>query len=594
MRPIVRTLLLFSLVFVALCPLEGRAQVIPHQHPAFHEIEEALQNRMISKDEAILQKFYMAHNPDRVQDRFKTEPEGQHHKLRCFTPVVQEYLRMKADLLPATVDEIERMLARPSSQQTEEYVSDSGNFIFYYETEGEDAVPMDNPDVNGVPEYVRKAAFAADSSYRYQVEELGFVDFRRTNPYEIYFEKVIVNGSDIYGDTRTSPDRTTTFIRVHNTFEGFPENSHPEGNAIGALYATIAHEIKHASQFATNRWEGSAGSFDWSEMDATLMEETTFDDVNDYYNYIKEDFDSAEPYSSSIFGTPQSPTPGAYWHVTWMLYFAEQFGMEYWVDVWDQFVENRTLPFLDAVEESLQSRNTSLAYEHLQNHMWHMASGPAYSPPFYGFEEREAYPNPNFNSVLTTTPDSLTGRNISAFAANYIDATAVQVAPGQPIISVESSVNGVGLGVIGYFNDGTTRQRFVLDPGSSNQTIQTTWNWSDLSDISIAVVNSNRSESATYSLYIYPSIPEEDVLVQNYPNPFYPDTRIDFTLNEQKRVILDVHDALGRKVQTLVDETRNPGYYSIDFDGSGLASGVYYYRIRTNEKTTTKKMVLIK
>lgn len=581
-----RTLVLLLFCFVAFWPASVHSQQIqPHRHTAFQEIDESLQKRTISNDEAILQKFYLAHGSARVYSRFKTE---QSHTLRCFTPVVQEYYRVKEELSPATVDEIEQMLAKPAaSQAMESYISESGNFIFYYETDGPDSVPPGDETGTGVPDYIEKAAFAADSSYRYQVEELGFSDFRR--PYEVYFENV-----GFYGTTDVTPDRTTTTITIHNNFDGFPENSHEEGNQIGALYATIAHEVKHAIQYATNRWDGSAGSFDWSEMDATMMEEVTFDDVNDYYNYIKDDFGSSDPFSSSIFGSPQSATPGAYYHVTWMLYFAEQFGMDFWVDVWDQFVENRNRPFLDAMENSLQNRNSSLLYEHMQNHMWHMASGPAYSQPDEGFEERLDYPNPNFNGILTTAPDSLPGRHISAFAANYIDATVVQVAAGQPVITLESSENGVGLGVISYFSDGSTQQRFVLDPNSSKQTMETTWPWSDLTDISIAVVNSNRNTDATYSVKITPSIPEEDVLTQNYPNPFYPDTRIDFTLNERKHVTIDVHDGIGRKVQTLLDETRDGGYYSVDFNGNGLASGVYFYRIRTDETTTTKKMVLIK
>ena len=80
---------------------------------------------------------------------------------------------------------------------------------------------------------------------------------------------------------------------------------------------------------------GSAGSINWIEMDATLMEEVVFDDVNDYYNYIKTGFDSAEPSSLSIFGRPQNPTPGSYYHITWMLYFTEVYGMDFWVDVWE-------------------------------------------------------------------------------------------------------------------------------------------------------------------------------------------------------------------------------------------------------------------
>jgi len=55
-----------------------------------------------------------------------------------------------------------------------------------------------------------------------------------------------------------------------------------------------------------------------------------------------------------------------------------------------------------------------------------------------------------------------------------------------------------------------------------------------------------------------------------------------------------VFDAIGRKVQTLVDRDHSAGFYSVDFDGSGLASGMYVYRITTDRTVLDKKMLLIK
>ena len=104
----------------------------------------------------------------------------------------------------------------------------------------------------GIPDYIYRAAFAADSSYRYQVDQLGFSDFSKTTPYDIRFDNF-----GFYGTTTSSG--STSYIKVHNTFIGFPENSHPEGNQVGALYVTIAHEIKHAIQYEANRWRGECG-----------------------------------------------------------------------------------------------------------------------------------------------------------------------------------------------------------------------------------------------------------------------------------------------------------------------------------------------
>ena len=99
-------------------------------------------------------------------------------------------------------------------------------------------------------------------------------------------------------------------------------------------------------------------------------------------------------------------------------------------------------------------------------------------------------------------------------------------------------------------------------------------------------------------------IPEQFSLSQNYPNPFNPTTKIRFSLPNPseggaQNVRLIVYDALGREVQTLVNEQLSPGTYEVDFpaptgDGSNLPSGVYYYKLITEEYSQTKKMILIK
>ncbi len=89
-------------------------------------------------------------------------------------------------------------------------------------------------------------------------------------------------------------------------------------------------------------------------------------------------------------------------------------------------------------------------------------------------------------------------------------------------------------------------------------------------------------------------VPEEVFLAQNYPNPFNPTTTIPFGLNETSNVELVVYDILGRKIQTLVQSSMNPGRYNIPFDASSLASGVYFYRLITDNKVLVKRLTLIK
>lgn len=91
------------------------------------------------------------------------------------------------------------------------------------------------------------------------------------------------------------------------------------------------------------------------------------------------------------------------------------------------------------------------------------------------------------------------------------------------------------------------------------------------------------------------SIPDNITLYQNYPNPFNPTTNIRFDIKNKSAVTMYLYNSLGQVVQKLINnETYSPGSYELSLDASGLASGVYFYKLVTNETSLTKKMVVIK
>jgi hypothetical protein len=96
-------------------------------------------------------------------------------------------------------------------------------------------------------------------------------------------------------------------------------------------------------------------------------------------------------------------------------------------------------------------------------------------------------------------------------------------------------------------------------------------------------------------------IAQEFMLSQNYPNPFNPSTRIKYTVGGAgnqgpgaSNTRLVVYDLLGREVAVLVNEKKAPGSYEVEFDASGLASGVYMYRLTAGSFIQTRKMLVIK
>ena len=124
--------------------------------------------------------------------------------------------------------------------------------------------------------------------------------------------------------------------------------------------------------------------------------------------------------------------------------------------------------------------------------------------------------------------------------------------------------------------------------------------------IKLITLNCNQSEGAglweaeisgpdeTTGVEAGEQVPSDFSLAQNYPNPFNPTTNIIYSIPSSQKVILKVYDELGREVTTLVNSDQPAGNYSVEFNASGLASGIYFYRLQAGSIVQVKKMLLMK
>jgi hypothetical protein len=102
------------------------------------------------------------------------------------------------------------------------------------------------------------------------------------------------------------------------------------------------------------------------------------------------------------------------------------------------------------------------------------------------------------------------------------------------------------------------------------------------------------SEMITSASFSNIPAPSEFILEQNYPNPFNPSTTIRYYLPQKAGVTLSVFNTLAQQVATVVHETQDAGSYEVKFDGSALASGMYFYRLQTGSFVDTKTLLLLK
>ncbi len=107
-------------------------------------------------------------------------------------------------------------------------------------------------------------------------------------------------------------------------------------------------------------------------------------------------------------------------------------------------------------------------------------------------------------------------------------------------------------------------------------------------------INTDGSFSVLNTIKVEAYSPGEYLLFQNYPNPFNPSTKIYYALPELSHLSLKIYDVLGNEIATLVNEEKPAGSYEVQFNGSALSSGIYFYTLRAGNFSSTKKLILMK
>jgi hypothetical protein len=156
------------------------------------------------------------------------------------------------------------------------------------------------------------------------------------------------------------------------------------------------------------------------------------------------------------------------------------------------------------------------------------------------------------------------------------------------IYSIEIGIFGNGCGKSsggGYIVNGTVGQIFVDSSSGSGYSINSGIGH-DIFGILLTDIQDNYDHIST--------LPSEYKLEQNYPNPFNPTTVITFSLPTQSMVSMEIINALGQTVFAPINEQLRAGEYKITINANGLSSGIYFYRIKANDYSQTRKMLLLK
>ena len=201
----------------------------------------------------------------------------------------------------------------------------------------------------------------------------------------------------------------------------------------------------------------------------------------------------------------------------------------------------------------------------------------------------------------------------SGVSARFIDAFDLTIVPVELTSFVGSSADGNILlnwaTATETNNSGFEIQRaadrinfsnIAFVPGFGTTTERRNYSYTDNSASSgtyyyrLKQIDYNGAFAYSDIIEVQVTAPIKFALNQNYPNPFNPSTLISYSIPQNSFVTVKVYDIIGNEVSTLVNQTQSAGKYDVKFDASSLSNGVYFYTIKADNFTSTKKMILMK
>lgn len=201
------------------------------------------------------------------------------------------------------------------------------------------------------------------------------------------------------------------------------------------------------------------------------------------------------------------------------------------------------------------------------------------------------------NSLWDSFP-SIVRINSNKFIVSFHSDVPEPEIWGSRIISIDSNLNIINELLLKPDTNSLNIYKVIKAPGSNIDDLLCIGSAEPNSggdlDVYIARIDSTLNQPPPNSVTVISNeIPGSFELYQNYPNPFNPETQIKFEIPKTSNIKIAVYDMLGREVFS-INEYKKAGSYEVKFDGSNLASGMYFYTFETNGYKDTKKMVLLK
>lgn len=482
-------------------------------------------------------------------------------------------------------------------------ISLSGRFKIHYTETGLDAVPSDDLDNNGIPDFVEKVAQAFENSHQVEVDELGYQeppdDAGVAGPeYDVYIQNL---GSNWYGFTQPESDPPETpqndrrsYVVMDNDFTQHFTRGVP------AAKVTAAHEYYHAIQFGYRNFSLVNDERYYYELCSVWMEDVIYDEVNDYYQYLRAFFQRTDiPFN--MFD--------AFGH-----YLGEALWNHFLVKKYNDFnVIRRTweimeddVPVLEAMDQSLKEKGSSFVDEYSEFAIWNYFTGSRADPAGH-YDESTEYPEISLNGEFEILSDTTVVDSSSSLTHKYYKFTT--------LISEEYSISGFveepsnwmfsaitatpGAAPRFYIFHPLRGQNFGFLPGSSEIVVMPV-NLKILENVKQTLSNSEFL-SFNFSIKLRQlEIPVTKGIADFFPNPFVVNQHVEISFIffglENENIDVRIFSSDGRVIKSdnLSNNSKIYSWNGKDDDGELVSSGIYLFQLKQRGFTDVKKFAVIR
>ena len=549
-------------------------------------VQQQVQQNKLSQVDALFLQAVAMFAPEKLPSEYK---KLNFEVQKCGFELQTQIKRNFKKFTPSQQRFLQNYLSRPDLPFT--ILSSDSLFRIHYAVFGSDAVPIEDIDQTGIPDYVEEVARAMEYNYQVEVLSIGLNPPPPDNKDGPQWDVYIKNIPNYYGYTSfdskisSNPAVWTSYITIDNDYVHTPTTQ------LGGMKITTAHEFFHMIQLGYN--------FRFSdvfllEVGAVWMEDVIYDEVNQYIDYLEEFFQTTNMPFNTIDGSYE------YGLCIWFHFLEQRLqSMDFVADVWDYIVD---FPAIQAVDRLLKDKGTNFQNELTLFYGWNYFTGSRADTLQY-YPEGDIYPefqDSDLDGIYTITRDTTVSDIVVPTGAKYYkfevtDGTSLTIMP-------------VNTDTVGYYNANKEFSiNFTRDMNSIYQYYLTNGIYFNLLSEAGGIIkgtafiqNSDNSGRVLFLDAVSPDLFKAEGIPECYPNPFILEEHsfvsIPFEMEQSDQVRIKIITPSGYLVWEDRASFTGPTIFKWDgrtVQGQEVSGGIYIYIISSGDKVLRQGKIAV-